>query len=324
MIEALRWHGREAVRFSGNGLHITVLPELGGKIASIMDEAGREYLFVRDGDYALPTYGSGFGEWDSAGWDECFPTVAASTLADGPWAGVTAPCHGELWTLPHKLVDYPGELHLLVHGVRFPYTFNRIIRLPEPGTMTITYVVRNECELPLPYLYSAHPLLAATPGCRVIAPAGIDSMRVDNSARLRLGGVGDEVGWPQAEDKDGRTVVLDVLSGPEQGTGDKLYTPRLTGNRCAGLVDTERGVWVGYTWSTQRLPRLGVWLNQGGFRGDFNLALEPCSGYPDRLDLAIARGEAQVLPPGGEAEWQIRFGVGEGGEAEWREWSAQG
>lgn len=314
MIEELRWHGRNAVRFSGNGLQVTVLPELGGKLASIQNDDGHEFLFVRDGDYALPTYGGSFADWDSAGWDECFPTVAACTLADGPWAGVTAPCHGELWTLPHRLVDYPGELHLLVHGVRFPYTFTRIVRLPAPQTMTVTYLVRNESELPLPYLYSAHPLLAASAGCRVLPPAGIDTMRVDNSARLRLGGVGDEVGWPIAADRDGREVRLDRLTGPEPRTGDKLYTPRLTGSGQAGLIDEVRGTWVGFTWDTARLPRLGVWLNQGGFRGDFNLALEPCSGYPDRLDTAIARGEAVVLPPGGEAEWTIRFGAGAGGE----------
>ncbi len=320
MVEHMRWHGLAAVRFSGNGLQVVVLPELGGKLASIQDEAGHEFLFVRDGDYALPTYASSFADWDSAGWDECFPTVAASTLPDGPWAGVTAPCHGELWSLPHRLVDYPGELHLLVHGVRFPYTFTRIVRLPAPRTMTITYLVRNESELPLPYLYSAHPLLHATPGCRVVLPEGTDRMRVDNSARLRLGGVGDEVGWPTATDRDGRPVQLDVLTGAHLGTGDKLYTPRLADHGRAGLIDAERGVWVGFAWATARLPRLGVWLNQGGFRGDFNLALEPCSGYPDRLDVALARGEAQVLPPGGEAEWTIRFGAGPGGEDALREW----
>ena len=322
MIEELRWHGRDATRFSGNGLHVTVLPDLGGKLASIEDDDGHEFLFVRDGEYALPEYGSSFADWDSAGWDECFPTVAACTLESGPWAGVTAPCHGELWSLPHKLVDYPGELHLLIHGVRFPYTFTRILRLPAPRTMTITYLIRNESALPLPFLYSAHPLLHASDGCRVVLPEAVTQMRVDNSAKHRLGGVGDAVDWPRAADREGREADLSVLSGPQMGTGDKLYTVPLSGEAGAGVVDPARGVWCGFRWETSRLRRLGVWLNQGGFRGDFNLALEPCSGYPDRLDLAIARGEAQVLEPGDEAEWTIRFGAGAGGDDALQEWLA--
>jgi galactose mutarotase-like enzyme len=211
---------------------------------------------------------------------------------------------------------------MLVHGVRFPYTFTRILRLPAPGTMTITYLVRNESALPLPYLYSAHPLLQCSPGSRVVLPAQVTQLRVDNSAKHRFGGVGDAVDWPLAEDREGRRADLSVLDGPEMGTGDKLYTSRLAGDGQAGLIDPVRGVWTGFRWSTAELPRLGVWLNQGGFRGDFNLALEPCSGYPDRLDLALARGEAAVLEPGGEAEWTIRFGAGAGGEDDLREWLA--
>jgi hypothetical protein len=39
---------------------------------------------------------------------------------------------------------------------------------------------------------------------------------------------------------------------------------------------------------------LGIWTSQGGWpfnaQPSFNVALEPCSGYHDRLDIALEHG----------------------------------
>jgi galactose mutarotase-like enzyme len=59
------------------------------------------------------------------------------------------------------------------------------------------------------------------------------------------------------------------------------------------------------------VPQVGVWINcQGwappGRKPYYNLALEPCIGAPDRLDVAVSDWRtAQILEPGEEREWSL-------------------
>ncbi|NUQ00272.1 MAG: hypothetical protein HUU35_10500 [Armatimonadetes bacterium] len=319
MIEQTTWRGQKAVALSGDGLRLTLLPDLGAKIVSIVDQDANEYIWQSDGEYRLPEYGSPFDTWDVSGWDECFPTVAACTLASGPWAGVTAPCHGEVWSLPHQVIERDGALTTRVHGVRFPYTFERTIRPAGPAAWRLDYRVVNQAALELPYLYSAHPLLRVSPGTRLLLPNEVRWARVDNSLNHRVGALGDTLAWPRAVLPGGATVDLGEVVGAELSAGDKLYSEPPGSAGWCGLVDPVRQVVCGFRFDPAELPRVGIWQNQGWQPGQLNVALEPCSGYPDRLDLALARGEARRLPAGGEATWSLTFVASPGGEARLRE-----
>src|SRR6185503_17163927 len=120
-----------------------------------------------------------------------------------------------------------------------------------------------------------------------------------------LGGRGARHTWPVSRDVAGREVDLRRLD-PAAGRGDKLFAGPLAEGR-ARLVDRATGDWVGFSWDVGELPLCGVWLNQGAWPPDgepcFNVALEPCSGYPDPLDLAIAGREHGTVGPHGTARW---------------------
>ena len=64
----------------------------------------------------------------------------------------------------------------------------------------------------------------------------------------------------------------------------------------------------------EQVPYVGLSINQGGWPVDrpayYNLGLEPCNGYPDRLGLAVATGDCAVAAPGERVEWslELRFG----------------
>jgi hypothetical protein len=63
------------------------------------------------------------------------------------------------------------------------------------------------------------------------------------------------------------------------------------------------------------VPLVGFWANRGGWPPDrpcFNLALEPCSGCPDRVDIAILRGEYQTVPAEGDLAWRLDVHLGRG------------
>lgn len=48
-------------------------------------------------------------------------------------------------------------------------------------------------------------------------------------------------------------------------------------------------------YDARKLPYLGVWITAGGFRGDYNCALEPSSGYYDDIRTARENGTAYML-----------------------------
>ena len=45
------------------------------------------------------------------------------------------------------------------------------------------------------------------------------------------------------------------------------------------------------------LPYLGVWITAGGFRGDYNCALEPSNGFYDDINTARQNGSLYILKP---------------------------
>jgi hypothetical protein len=114
-------------------------------------------------------------------------------------------------------------------------------------------------------------------------------------------------------DASGEAVDLSVIASGVLGFADKLYTTRLPEGWCA-LYDPESGDFVAFTFSPEQVPYVGVWINQGGWplegEPSFNVALEPCMGYPDRLDIAVLRDEVTAVPAKGTLSWRLKLRAG--------------
>ncbi|MFN3661086.1 MAG: hypothetical protein ACK4TN_07625, partial [Brevinematales bacterium] len=63
------------------------------------------------------------------------------------------------------------------------------------------------------------------------------------------------------------------------------------------------------SWESEKLPYFGIWYNHGGFKGEYNVAIEPATGYYDRLDTAFQRGMVSVLLPHGIQKWCLQIEV---------------
>src|SRR5579863_3374887 len=112
-------------------IRIVVLPDLGGKIASLQSlKTGREFLLQHpDRPYRRARYADSIADYDISGFDECLPTVAQCRYPEPPFEGLVMPDHGEVWALPWKHEIRGQELVLEVEGVRLPYFFRRTMRL---------------------------------------------------------------------------------------------------------------------------------------------------------------------------------------------------
>ena len=312
-----RLDGLRLLRGRSAGVEVALLPEVGGKMISLRSASGREWLWqTTRRPYRRPEYGGAFEAYDISGFDECFPGIGEGPYPLSPWEGVVVPDHGELWTLPWETAVEAETLVLAMSGRRFPYRMEKRLTIEASG-VRIEYALENLSESPLRYLWSAHPLFDARPGMRVELPGGV-GVRTDWSKSGRLGELGTRHTWPSTAEASGGPVRLDVLPPAGSGVADKLYTDRLpvTGEsaRCR-LVDPESGEFVGFRFDPAEVPYVGVWLNMDGWplSGEtcFNVALEPCTGYPDRLDYAVARDEAARLAPSATNRWTLHLELGQ-------------
>ena len=296
-------------------LRAVVLPQLGGKIASLtLLPAGRrrggQLLQGPLKPYALRSAELLFHESDGSGWDECLPSISACAVS---WGGgtVEVPDHGDCWRLPWKVEEQADDvLRMSATGASLPLFFERTIEL-EGSTLRLDYLVRNTADAAVPYAWSAHPLFAVDPGDRIILPKSVEEVTVEASGNGRLGQPGSRHAWPFAADaRDGSALDLTTVGQPTDGVGDKVVARAPDEGWCA-LERRTLGVRVTLRFDPRANPWLGLWICYGGWpqaataRKGFTVALEPCTAPVDSLARALELGEAKMLAPGAEERWRL-------------------
>lgn len=288
---------------------------LGGKILSLIDPTtGHEYLATPTNRHHAAAYGAPFEESDLSGWDECFPAIGAGHHPAEAWRGTEIPDHGELWTQSWEDFSDVGTIRFRVDGVRFPYTFERTIA-SSPCGLVFGYRVVNRSAFDFPCAWSAHPLFAATETTRILLPT--ENVRLQMSVSGRFGRLLDALSWPVATTRDGRTVNLGRLGSPLEREAEKLYSDRL-GEGWAGFLDDASGQWLVFGFDPSPVPFVGFWANLGAWptaRPVYHFALEPCTARPDRLDIAMERGEHMLVEAGCELSWTVEVRIGRGRDA---------
>jgi hypothetical protein len=152
---------------------------------------------------------------------------------------------------------------------------------------------------------------------RLYLPEGI-KVRVDWSKGGRLGDLLSEHDWPHTLDSQSNPVDLSLVLSKEAQLVDKLYTSRLTEGWCV-VHDAASRLYLAFVFSPEKTPYVGLSINMGGWPeeksgqkiGYYNLGIEPCNGYPDRLDIAIEKGDCSSLAPDSSVDWDLELRVGE-------------
>lgn len=287
---------------------ITILPELGGKIASIFLKRNQlEALQQPLQPYRQRIWAQDFADSDASGWDECLPTVSACEVSVGQETK-EIPDHGDIWLLPATCSATATEVHLETTLASMPLRLRRRIHL-DGNTMRVHYEVRNQAVTPLSYLWSAHPLFAVDAADGIVLPKSVATICVEGSANARLGNRGDQNTWPVANDSQGKPVDLRIVQLPQTAIADKLFAGPLT-QGYAGLYRAAHCVGILVQFDPQELPYLGLWLCYGGWpEGKVSrqqaVALEPCMAPSDSLADALLSGAAHTLAPGETSTWQI-------------------
>ncbi len=317
------WTAKENVLIRAGACMITVRPDLGGKIASILI-GDRELLQSPLRPYDTRTRNMSFDATDASGWDECLPSVAACRVmtANGP---LSVPDHGDLWRvewepadIAHSRKQGAEQSGVTLRGRCFslPLSLERSIGLNETARgwiLELHYTVKSESDHVVPWAWSAHPLFVVEAGDRIVLPAAVKSLRLEGSRENRLGANGDEVRWPIAALRNGGSSDLSVVLSEESGVGDKLFAGPL--GALEGWCTLERprqGIRLRVEFDAALTPYLGLWICYGGWpegpgAKQMCVALEPATAPVDSL---AETGEwSRTLRPGESYSWRMRVEI---------------
>lgn len=290
---------------------ITLIPALGGKIASLRVGA-HELLQSPLRPLAPRTRTMAFSDADASGWDECLPSVA-DCIIDTDAGPAAIPDHGDLWRIPWLVLDAsPDSATMRARCFSLPLQLTRSLLLTETTSgwqLQLLYSLTNLGAWRVPWSWSAHPLFAVDPGDRVVLSNQIKTVRLEGSAGNRLGVSGASLSWPRNNGTDFTRV-----SNSDAAIGDKLFAGPL-GSTEQGSCILERpqaGLRLTVRFDPLLTPYLGLWLCYGGWPSEpgpkqFCVAPEPCTAPVD--SLAKTGTWSRWLDPGETVNWPMELTI---------------
>ncbi len=312
----LRWssgrdaHGVLRVVLQNNALRLTVLPELGGRLWSIIAlDRGVEMLWHH------PTLqpravapGAGYDDAFTGGWDELFPSDRAVHID-----GTAYPDHGEWWSQPWtwQIAEEADALRLTLSGRGFATRHDalRTITLPLEGSgFSWQTQISNTGDAPIPYIWRHHPALQVRPGSRLELPRA----KVEAVAEVEGALSAAPFPWPHATLGDGAARDLSMLPAPDSGEVWMLYATELSdGYACVTWPGLEDGVahGIGFTFDPVRITTVTTFATFGGWRDLQTILPEVGVGHPADLREAVSAGTSGVLGVGQTVQFEVWVAV---------------
>ncbi len=311
-----------AIELNNDSLKLVVIPEIGGKIISLQSQrTGREWLWTNPHLPLAkpPADATDFGAYDSGGWDEIFPTVNPCRVPGSAWGERQFTDHGELWYRSWEVLTMQVNenqsitLRLAVDDLNLPFRFQRTLTLaPGSGGLQVDYELTNRSDLPLPYIWAAHPLIAIEPGDEILLPFGT-TMSSTGSVGLSLASDSLPSTWPRVRLASDQTLDLSQVPERSAAFAIKLFARNMASPtvEIANHKGAER-LKVSFSFP---VSHCGLWLNCGAWSGAdtapyFNLGIEPTTSPHDSLTEACTEDLAIVAPPLSSQQWHIEIGMG--------------
>ena len=297
------YRNMQALYLENDLLRVAVLPEVGGKIASVYHkpQAFEAIFQPGSGSYSVPTYGAPFKNYGASGIDDCLPNIDLGRYPEAPFQGLELPDHGEVWSLPWAFQMEEEVLTGSVRGRCLPYTFVRKMELNQ-NELALKYTLRNDGTAPLRCLWTFHGLLACDEASEIHLAEVQKVVNVKESRHL--GPPGTVHDFPLSR-YEGHDVALNRIRPKTSCNREKYYVDPSERTGDASMTLNQNRLRLCLRFSPEELPYCGVWLNEGAFNNDLVAALEPSNGYYDSMEIACRNGTPEPIAPGEESEWTI-------------------
>lgn len=285
----------DGLRITGKNFEAIFLPENGGKLVSFVDRTNHiEWLAQDINEKYIPQSVDGvYVDAEVSGADEMFPTIDPCNIM-----GKDYPCHGEVCRVSHQAVISDNKLILKNTSHKFSYVYKKTVSETSCGNMRIEYEIENTGDEILPCLWAFHMMFAAEDGGKVFASvcenADAEIMFDD---RKRFGTRGDVINL-----KEEHFISREYK---EKGDAYKYYIKEPLKEGLCGYYRKNRACGVALCYDKEKLPYLGIWMNDGGFKNMHSATVEPCNIPYDSPEKANDRGIKFSIPPKKKMNFEI-------------------
>jgi galactose mutarotase-like enzyme len=293
-----------AVEIENEYISIIVLPKIGSKIASIFSKKKEfEFLFQNKADkYQKAEFGADFAAYDCSGFDDCFPNIDQSKLLINSQAYLY-PDHGEIWSAEFDYQIKEGKIILDYHSPYFKYDYHKTIEL-EKNRIRLNYRIKNNLKTAFPAIWTLHCLLNYEKNLKLNFPPDLKKV-INVQQSDYLGDKGTEHSFPITKDKFGENYRLNRVNNRDGILTEKYYSSEEISNGKVSVYYPVQNTEFIIKYDPDKLPYLGFWLTEGGFKGDYNFAFEPTDGYYDSVNLALKNEKVNIIDPGAEYSFSI-------------------
>ncbi len=286
----------DSITLENDKLKIIVIPKLGAKLVSVYNKlTDFELLFQnKENEYKTPELNSDFASFDAAGFDDAFPTIDSSRVQfEGK--EILYPDHGEIWSssFDYKIID--GYLELTYSSCILPYDYKKIICL-ENDTVKIKYNIINKSDSPFPCIWAMHCLVNCDEDIEISFPKNTTEILNVHESDI-LGKKNSIHSYPITKTLDNKDYRLDRIGSSSLNKTEKYYANGVvTEGKCSIYYPNNSSLFT-IDFDKDKLPYLGFWVTEGGFRGDYNCALEPTNGFYDDIETAKSNNKLYYLKP---------------------------
>jgi galactose mutarotase-like enzyme len=286
----------ESIVLENQCLRAVVMPSFGGKIASLMYTQNQFELLFQNPKPEFthaPLYAD-FSKFEACGFDDAFPCIDGEEVDIGG-KKVRYPDHGEIWTASFDYSLKDEKLFLSYRSKILDYEYSKTVYL-SGNSLVCEYKIKNIGGISFPCIWTAHCLARYEPDMRFLYPAETKAveMAFDSPAPETAG---KKYHFPH-DVVDGENIDFTGLPKTEKGYARKYYIADQIREGYCGYEYPSRNMRAELFFDPALLPYLGLWITSGGFRGDYNCAFEPSSGYYDRISRAGANKRLDYLDPG--------------------------
>ena len=301
MVEYIQ--GWKAEVLENDFLKVSVIPELGAKIAQIKDKhANYDWLWE---DPTRPLRArqvtDKYDEHDISGFDECFPNIGISSYPGDP--DLILPDHGELWSQAWSCEKTNDSIISTAIGKALPYKFERKITLKD-RSLVFSYAIENTGQESFKGFWSAHPLFNAVEGMQILL-SGNPPMTKEFGFSGRMGSDGadgyeghlDDYVWPNTIGESGKNYDLSQVTLAEPLTDKVVVSAPDDG--VITLLNPQHKCSVRFLLNPQEIPYVGICFNLDAWpftgRKARWLAIEPSTGPTDKLDESDRMSEIPIF-----------------------------
>ena len=176
-----------------NYLSVKILPELGGKVASVFYKPASFELAAQspDGNYRVPqeAWNPSFEKYDASGIDDAFPNIDTAVLEyDG--RQLEYPDHGEIWSSAFAVCEQEAaKVRLAFDSERFGYHYEKTLELVG-DELVLQYHIVNTSDKKFPCIWTFHGLMRYEEDMKLLLPEDIEEFRNVSDSEI-LGKAGE-------------------------------------------------------------------------------------------------------------------------------------